>query len=120
MDPSLKYGGEAMFFLGVAYRLVRWIVGAVAEGDAPPSAFEATLPLPATGSTGAIARQIGGALMSEPQSHSPTLPEWARSSSIGGPPALGDPALFPPEMLAAMTPEQRAKVLETLLKQRAG
>jgi hypothetical protein len=30
----------------------------------------------------------------------------------------GDPDLIPPEMLAAMTPEQRAHVLETLAKQR--
>jgi hypothetical protein len=117
VSPNLKYGGEAMFFLGIAYRLVRWIVGAVAEGDAPPSAFPSAVP-PAAGSAAAIAGQVGATLMSEPQAHPPTLPDWARSGGLGGPPSLGDPALFPPEMLAAMTPEQQAKVIETLLKQR--
>jgi hypothetical protein len=36
---NIKYAGEAVFLLGVAYRLLRWAFGAFAEGDAPPSAY---------------------------------------------------------------------------------
>ena len=36
---NIKYAGEAVFLLGVAYRLLRWALGAVEEGDAPPSAY---------------------------------------------------------------------------------
>ena len=44
----------------------------------------------------------------------------AASKDMERPPGAGDPALFPKAMLDAMTPEQRAQVLGTLAKQRAG
>ena len=43
MDPQLKYAGEAVFLVGIAYRLLRWALGAVREGDVAPSAFPTDL-----------------------------------------------------------------------------
>lgn len=97
MNPSLKYSGEALCLALIGFRLLRWAWGAVSEGDAPPSADEAS---PAT---------IGALLMGS---------EDALGARHGVGPT-GDPAFFPPEVWAAMTPEQRAHVLETLAKQRA-
>jgi hypothetical protein len=118
VDPNLKYAGEGIFLLGVAFRLLRWALGAVVEGDAPPSAYAA---LPTTqGQTHpqGPAERIASTLMATPPSDGPSA--WYRAGMTDAPPLPGDPALFPPEMLAAMTPEQRAHVLESLAKQRGG
>jgi hypothetical protein len=96
VNPSLKYSGEALCLALLGFRLLRWAWGAVSEGDAPPSADEAT---PMT---------IGAALMGNGD----------EIRTTHGVAPTGDPDLIPPEMLAAMTPEQRAHVLETLAKQR--
>jgi hypothetical protein len=96
LNPSLKYSGEALCLALIGFRLLRWVWGAVSEGDAPPSADEANPPT------------IGAALMGNG--------DELGTTHVVAP--IGDPDLFPPEMLAAMTPEQRAHVLETLAKQR--
>ena len=44
----------------------------------------------------------------------------AKQQDPEAPPHAGDPALFPQSMLDAMTPEQQAQVISTLVKQRAG
>lgn len=96
MNPSLKYSGEALCLALIGFRLLRWAWGAVSEGDAPPSA-DAANPL-----------TIGAALMGNGE----------EPMTTHGVAPTGDPTLFPPEMLAAMTPEQRTHVLEALAKQR--
>jgi hypothetical protein len=83
VNPNLKYGGEALFLAVLAFRLLRWAWGAVSEGDAPPSA-DAANPL-----------AIGAALMGDGD---------APVGATHGVAPTGDPAVFPPEMLAAMTP----------------
>jgi hypothetical protein len=154
MDFShLKYAGEAVFLLGAALRLLHWAFGAVAEGDAPPSAYvdsgapAAPPPLtplangsvapsavngPATpGSTAGpsipptstVLTQVATELMTP-------VPSTSLLSTLGmlatkqrdpdAPPDAGDPALFPQSMLDAMTPDQRAKVVSTLVKQHGG
>jgi len=120
MAVNLKYAGEGIFLLGIAYRLLRWALGAVMEGDAPPSAYAA---MPTTGVAGHPTRpaeQIARTLMAEAPEAQIGQSAWFRAGNLDAPPLPGDPALFPPEMLAAMTPEQRAHVLETLAKQRPG
>ncbi len=148
MNPiNLKYGAEALFFIGVAFRLLRWALGALAEGDAPPSAYaddgglrsrpslQLTLsglqsidPTKAT-AAGAfpgqsssalrITTEVGGTLPSAPLGLRALGIAGGASKDIERPPRAGDPALFPQAMLDAMTPEQRAQVLGSLAKQRA-
>jgi hypothetical protein len=119
VEPNLKYAGEAVFFLGAAFRLLRWAMSAVSEGDAPPSAFVSVPSAPgAHPPLGGSPERVASALATPIGAESdPTA--WYRVGNPDPPPAPGDPALFPPEMLAAMTPEQRAKVLEALTKQHA-
>lgn len=116
MPVNLKYLGEAIFLVALAFRLLRWAWGAVAEGDAPPSAMPSvpsSLGVPPVGGAGTqIAALLGGGVPSH-VSATTWLPGPA------GPAMPSSAALFPPEMLAAMTPEQRAAVLDTLAKQQA-
>ena len=76
-STNIKYAGEAIFLVGVAYRLLRWALGAFVEGDAPPSAFNANDP-------GAPASL--GALLTTPMSELPgattTDPKSGVTSSI--------------------------------------
>jgi hypothetical protein len=44
----------------------------------------------------------------------------AKQQDPEAPPHAGDPVLFPQSMLDAMTPEQQAQVISTLVKQRSG
>ena len=119
MEPSLKYGGEAVFFLGAAFRLLRWAWGAVSEGDAPPSAFVDMPVLPGAHRRPAgTPERIASVLMAHP-GETDGAAAWYRVGNPDPPPAPGDPALFPPEMLAAMTPEERARIAETLATQRS-
>ena len=154
MDFShLKYVGEAIFLLGAAFRLLHWAVSALAEGDAPPSAYAdygAPAALPplsplsdgsltpsaldnavATGSavgghtpqTATVLTHVATELMAPvpPTSLLSTLGMLAtKQQDPEAPPHAGDPALFPQAMLDAMTPEQQAQVISTLVKQRSG
>jgi hypothetical protein len=144
---NLKYGAEAIFLLGIAYRLLRWVVGALAEGDAPPSAYvaddalapRALVAIPRVGATLTLSSTAGthaSPTQAPPQSPpllqltlgspTPTQPPLltalerlaSQPHDLQAPPHAGDPALFPQAMLDAMTPDQRAQVLNTLLKQR--
>lgn len=159
---NIKYAGEAVFLLGAAYRLLRWALGAVEEGDAPPSAYAdygapvPPIPLPtlsaqpdppvigtssAVGSAvGPTATQVSAVSHVTNGSTPPRVSHLANTLTIPLPPSLlgtlgmlamqqqnvdapphpGDPALFPQTMLDAMTPEQRAQVISTLVKQRSG
>ena len=165
LDPQFKYAGEAIFLVGIAFRLLRWAYGAIQEGDAPPSASDLTLSgnAPPAGAVSALSALMGGdpgvnvktSLFSKkfnivmPPGGSPELPpevaaqltpelrakvvEAMAKIQPGTSPVQFttqtsltthlnttsgiNPDLFPPEMLAAMTPEQRAKVMETLTKQ---
>ena len=142
---NLKYWAEAVFLLGVAFRLLRWALSALADGDAPPSAFvddgirrqslELTLTSsrrvePTTGSSPSSTRVSRSSLatpllimsdtMSRPLALGALGKLGAASENLVPPPRPGDPALFPQAMLDAMTPEQRAQVLGTLAKQRTG
>ncbi len=116
MDPQLKYAGEAIFLVGIAFRLLRWAFDAVREGDAPPSAYSIDL----TASSGVHPPSTGAALSAlvsdgpSVQLHTSTV-----FKTFDGSQSPADPNLFPPDMLAAMTPEQRAKVLETLATMQA-
>jgi hypothetical protein len=80
------------------------------------------VPMPAAISSRPLgaAGQVAHTLMSDPAELTGSQNAWYRAGEFGAPPLPGDPALFPPEMLAAMTPEQRAHVMETLAKQRSG
>ena len=118
MDLNLKYAGEAVFFLGVAYRLLRWVAGAFLEGDLPPSAFPVAPTMRAGQGLAGTAEQVAHTLMAQPRGEAGVPTAWARTGNLEAPPLPGDPALFPPEMLAAMTPEQRAHVMDSLAKQR--
>jgi hypothetical protein len=106
VNPELKYGGEALTLAWLGFRLLRWAWGAVEEGDAPPGAEMGD---PVT---------IGAGLMGNVEERLRAT-HGVAATATHGVAATGDPDLFPPEMLAAMTPEQRAHVLETLAKQRA-
>jgi hypothetical protein len=119
VEPSLKYGGEAVFFLGAAFRLLRWAWGAISEGDAPPSAF-VDMPVPPGAHHPPVgtSERIASILMAHPdQDGGPAA--WYRVGNPDPPPAPGDPALFPPEMLAAMTPEEREHIAQALAAQRS-
>jgi hypothetical protein len=119
VTPNLKYAGEAVFFLGIAFRLMRWIWSAVSEGDAPPSAYPTMPAMGIAARPAGTAERIAGTLMSEPALLGDDRPNtWLRVATPDAPPQPGDPGLFPPEMLAAMTPEERERVLQTLAKQR--
>jgi hypothetical protein len=132
MDPTqLKYAGEAIFLLGVAYRLLRWALGAFEEGDAPPSAFNSSEGIAPTNLATLLTTPVsqlsptglnpGGAQLSPTtfftfKSSSPSLVAKFTSSAtqaqgLGEVPLAG---LFPQSMLDAMTPEQRAMVQATL------
>jgi hypothetical protein len=50
MDPNLRYGGEALFFLGVAVRLVIWLVRTTRELDVNQD-FRSVFSLPRGGPT---------------------------------------------------------------------
>lgn len=148
MDFShLKYAGEAVFLLGAAFRLLHWVFGALADGDAPPSAYAdygapvappplsplsdgsltplavnnvTTLGPTASHSTPHTATVLTQVAM-QPASLLSTLGMLAaKQRDPEAPPNAGDPALFPQSMLDAMTPEQQAQVISTLVKQRAG
>jgi hypothetical protein len=113
VDPQLKYAGEAICLVGIAFRLLRWAFDAVREGDAPPSAYAIDL----TASSGVHPPSTGAALsalMSDSPSVSIQTSTWFKT--VDGSQSPTDPNLFPPEMLAAMTPEQRAKVQEAMVK----
>ena len=97
MNPQLEYAGEAVVLVGIAFRLLRWAFDAAREGDAPPSA-----PIDLTISDGPVQKQ--------------TL-HWSNKFTFT---LTGNDQQLPPEMLAALTPEQREKVLETIAKMRAG
>jgi hypothetical protein len=130
--PNLEYSGTALFLLGISYRLMRWVIGTIEEDDAPPGAVVDTssaLPdghsLMANGSASAArpasAARSGHSVptpfdtaVTERTSASP----WA-SNDPEAPPAPGDPNLFPPAMLEAMNPAQRARVEASLIQQRA-
>jgi hypothetical protein len=99
---DLKYGGEALVLLGIAWHLIRWIIRAVADG-------EAELPIAATTSGSS------GLMISNPFTNGPPDPPIV--AGFGSPPP--PTTLFSPAMLAAMTPVQRARVLESLATQRA-
>lgn len=115
MNPELKYGGEALTLAWLGFRLLRWAWGAVSEGDAPPSAGIENPVAIGDALTGNAEERLAAMFSGSPLPHhvSPGL------QVVDPSPITGDPALFPPEMLAAMTPEQRAHVIETLAKQRA-
>jgi len=123
VNPDLKYGAEALFFVGVAYRLLRWIIGALREGAVAPSAFPSETDLvikPMLGmanspAAGSADHQMAPHHLTEHERLDPTA--WYRTGIPDAPPGPGDMRLFPPEMLAAMTPEQREKVLTALAKQ---
>jgi hypothetical protein len=136
---NLKYAAEAIFLLGIAFRLLRWVAGALAEGDAPPSAFVDEQPVAAYRPPSGQPLTIGLTSTNRPPISQPALlPQLtittatppsllgtlenlaAQAREDAVPPHAGDPALFPQAMLDAMTPEQRAQVLNTLVKQRAG
>lgn len=111
MGPNLKYGGEALFLVGTSLKLLRWAMGAVEDGDAPSMKGNA-----------AVVAALSHAVMT-PVDHSRGTPFGLvghPSHEPGAPPGAGDPALFPAGMLEAMTPEQRAKVIESLASQRLG
>jgi len=114
---SLKYAGEALFLIGLAYRLLRWALSAVAEGDAPPSAY-AAMPAAAAPQRGLFAAARVADTFATASSSADAATVWYRTGLAGVPPAPGDPALFPPEMLAAMPPEQQVRIVESLAKQR--
>jgi hypothetical protein len=119
VTPNLKYAGEAVFFLGIAFRMMRWIWSAVSEGDAPPSAYPTMPPMGVAARPAGTAERIAGTLMSEPALLREDRPNaWLHVADPGAPPPPGGPGLFPPEMLAAMTAEERERVLQTLAKQR--
>jgi hypothetical protein len=115
VNPQLEYAGEAICLVGIAFRLLRWAFDAVREGDAAPSdAFNLTVSgtAPPQHVNAALPALTSGGTSVQSQtfwSHTFTL-----SQSAGGDPEC------PPEMLAALTPEQREKVLATLAKMRAG
>jgi len=113
MNPQLKYGGEAVFLVGIAYRLLRWAFNAVREGDVAPSADPTGLTL----SGGAPAHMAGAALAALMRNGDPSV-QIHTQTWIGSQPGNAD--LFPPEMLASLTAEQRAKLLETLAKTSSG
>jgi hypothetical protein len=117
VDPQLKYAGEAICLVGIAFRLLRWAFDAVREGDAPPSAYAIDL----SASSG-VHPPSAGAALSALVSDSPSvrIHTSTRSETLHGSQLPTDPNLFPPEMLAAMTPEQRAKVQETMAKTAGG
>lgn len=116
MDPQLKYAGEAIVLVGIAFRLLRWAFDAVREGDAPPSAYSIDL-----SASNGVHPPSAAAALSALVSDSPSvqLHQTTLLENFNGTQSPADPNLFPPEMLAAMTPEQRAKVLETLATMQA-
>ena len=173
MDSTqLKYAGEAICLVGIAFRLLRWAFDAVREGDAAPSATDMTVagsqPQGVGSALSALLSAIPGVQVGGPQvkttkfsntyviplsgSGSPQLPpelaaqltpemrakvldaltkaepgsapvhvssvKTSFATHLGSTPGI-NPDLFPAEMLAAMTPEQRAKVLETLANPQA-
>ena len=118
---NLKYAGEGIFFLGVAYRLLAWALGAVREGDAPPSAFVATPSALGLEGLGPVAQANHTGHDIDPGREAVDPTAWYQSPrDPDAPPGPGNAALFPPEMLAAMTPEQRESVLNTLAKRSGG
>lgn len=117
MDPQLKYAGEAIFLVGIAFRLLRWAFDAVRDGDAPPSAYPMDLSASSAVHPPSAAAALS-ALVSDSPSEQVHTSTWFKT--LDGSQSPTEPNLFPPEMLAAMTPEQRAKVLETLGKVQAG
>lgn len=121
---NLKYAGEAVFLVGAAYRLLHWALGAVDEGDVAPNAFTAAIrrrqPVPSIIADAAAepsmapitdghGNTIGAVMMHSVQ-------ESQDSQALPGP---GDPAIFPPAIWDALTPDQRVKLMESLMKQRA-
>lgn len=121
MDSHLKYAGEALFLVGAAYKLVRWAVGAVVEGDVPPSLVTGRPDDARDHIAGGLKtpQMVAQALMAPlegHESHGVLDPYLYRTDFASTAPGPGDPDLFPPEMLNAMTPQQRAKIMESLIK----
>jgi hypothetical protein len=114
VNPDLEYAGEALTLALVGFRLLRWAWGAVSEGDAPPSAELGNPVAIGAGLTGSAEDGLAAMVAGSAPSHA----TGAGLESVDPSQLVADPALFPPEMLAAMTPEQRTHVLETLARQR--
>lgn len=114
MHVNLKYLGEAIFLIGIAFRLLRWAWSAVQEGDAPPSASpDVTASVGGALPPKGVGQQVATLLDSGPGAVGGLAPSWGTHD----PATASNADLFPPAMLAAMTPEQRAAVLETLVKE---
>lgn len=124
--PNLKYGGTALFLLGISWRLIRWVVGTITEDDSPPgdavdisSALPEGHPLIAGGSAVSAhpAQSTQSPFDRAAATRTDTSP-WSATDPEAPPPA-GDPTLFPQPMLDAMTPEERDRVQASLLRQHA-
>jgi hypothetical protein len=130
--PNLKYGGTALFLLGMSYRLMRWVIGTIQEDDAPPgTVVDTSSALPdghslvanglasaARSASAARAAQSVSTPFDSAVAEQTSASSWA-ANNPEAPPAPGDPNLFPQSMLDAMNPGQRAQVEASLLQQRA-
>ena len=117
MDPQLKYAGEAICLVGIAFRLLRWAFDAVREGDAAPSAYPADLTLPGSASPQGVGAALSTLVSGGPGLHVNSM-TFSNKFNIPLSPS-GSPEL-PPELAAQLTPDLRAKVLESLAKMQAG
>jgi hypothetical protein len=59
MDPGYRYGGEALFFIGVAARLIPWLIRTASEaresGDQGPWGLSLMQPRPKPTTLGSVA-----------------------------------------------------------------